>query len=146
MLCRDSGFTPNVVQETEDVVTSIALVSLGFGVCCVPESTVNLKLPNVAYVPLYSPTPKIDLDCVYRKDIDSTILDAFLAIVRDYGNGTSYRFVKVMNSERLHASGAIAGYLLFAMILMSIINGLSSSVSAFLCRHTGMVGRVDNVP
>ncbi len=36
-----------------------------------------------------------------------------------------------MNSERLHASGAIAGYLLFAMILMSIINGLSSSVSAF---------------
>ncbi len=94
MLCRDSGFTPNVVQETEDVVTSIALVSLGFGVCCVPESTVNLKLPNVAYIPLYSPTPKIDLDCVYRKDIDSTILDAFLAIVRDYGKRNKLSFCK----------------------------------------------------
>lgn len=84
-LCREAGFTPNVIQETEDVVTSIALVSLGFGICCVPESSANLKLPNVVYVPIKSPIPTIDLDCIYRKDGASPILNAFLEIVRNYG-------------------------------------------------------------
>jgi DNA-binding transcriptional LysR family regulator len=85
-LCRNAGFTPNVVQETEDVTTSIALVSLGFGICCVPESTTNLQLPNVSYVPLCSPTPTIDFDCIYRQHDKSPILNAFLGIVRDYSN------------------------------------------------------------
>jgi DNA-binding transcriptional LysR family regulator len=83
-LCRNAGFTPNVIQETEDVVTSIALVSLGFGICCVPESATNLQLPNVTYVPLCSPTPTIDFDCIYRRHDQSPILHAFLGIVRDY--------------------------------------------------------------
>lgn len=83
-LCREAGFSPNITQETDDVVSSIALVSLGFGLCCVPESTTNLKLPNVTYIPLRSPTPTIDLDCIYRKDDNSPTLNAFLAIVRDY--------------------------------------------------------------
>lgn len=83
-LCRESGFTPNVIQETEDVVTSVALVSLGFGLCCVPQSAANLKLPNVCYVPLKSPVPTIDLDCIYRRDDESPILAAFLTIIHHY--------------------------------------------------------------
>ncbi len=44
-LCNRAGFTPRVVQEVEDVVTSIALVSSGFGICVVPECATSLRLP-----------------------------------------------------------------------------------------------------
>jgi len=84
-LCLSEGFQPNVVQEVEDVVTAVALVSSGFGLAMVPASGANLKLPGVEYRPLKKvPTPSIDLSCVYRKDDQSPILQAFLDIIRTY--------------------------------------------------------------
>ncbi|GAB2182451.1 LysR family transcriptional regulator [Denitratisoma sp. agr-D3] len=84
-LCHNEGFQPNVVQEVEDVVTAVALVSSGFGLSMVPASGANLKLPDVVYLPLKKvPTPSIDLSCVYRKDDRSPILHAFLEIIRSY--------------------------------------------------------------
>lgn len=84
-LCHNEGFQPQIVQEVEDVVTAVALVSSGFGVSMVPESGANLKLPGVVYRPLKKvPTPSIDLSCVYRKDDQSPILRAFLDIIRSY--------------------------------------------------------------
>jgi len=84
-LCLTEGFQPNIVQEVEDVVTAVALVSSGFGLAMVPESGANLKLPDVVYLPLKkTPTPSIDLSCIYRKDDQSPILHAFLEIIRSY--------------------------------------------------------------
>ncbi|RTL49435.1 MAG: LysR family transcriptional regulator [Rhodocyclaceae bacterium] len=86
-LCRAEGFHPNIVQEVEDVVTGVALVSSGFGISMVPESGANLKLPGVVYRPLKkTPSPSIDLSCVYRKNDQSPILQAFLDIIRAYRN------------------------------------------------------------
>lgn len=82
--CRAAGFHPQIVQEAGDVVVSVALVSIGFGVCLVPESGRNLQLPEVVYRPLQAPAPTIDLDCVYRTDDDSPILEAFLGIVHSF--------------------------------------------------------------
>lgn len=84
-LCLSEGFRPKVAQETDDVVTCIALVSGGFGVSLVTESTMNLKLPGVVYRPIKkSPAPFVELSCLYRKNDQSPILRAFLEVVREF--------------------------------------------------------------
>jgi DNA-binding transcriptional LysR family regulator len=82
-LCRDRGFEPNVVQEVDDVVTAIALVSSGFGSAIVTESATNLQLPHVTFTPLErTPETGIELFCQYPKGEPSPILAAFLEIIR----------------------------------------------------------------
>ena len=84
-LFHSEGVQPQITQEVEDVVTAVSLVSSGFGISLVPESGANLKLPGVVYRPLKKvPTPSIDLSCIYRKDDQSPILQAFLDIIRAY--------------------------------------------------------------
>lgn len=83
-LCHREGFQPRVAQEVEDVVTSIALVSCGFGVCVVPECATRLRLPRVVYRPLKGSNQIIELGCAYRPDDRSPILRSFLEVVRKF--------------------------------------------------------------
>ena len=86
-LCRRDGFQPSVVQEVGDAVNGVALVATGFGLCIVPESATNLKLPGVVYRPLKrNPPPQVDLSCIYRGDDESPILASFLDIARTFRN------------------------------------------------------------
>lgn len=83
--CHEEGFDPWIVQEVDDAVTAIALVSSGFGLCVVPESARNLKLPGVVYKPLHKAKPMvIDFCVLYRKGDQSPILTSFLEIVRKF--------------------------------------------------------------
>ena len=85
-ICHDMGFSPQISQKVGDVITAIALVSSGFGICLVPASVISLNLPNVVYRPL-SGLPEnanIDLSCIYRSNDNSTILKAFLEVCRAY--------------------------------------------------------------
>ncbi len=76
------GLAVRVVQQVEDVLTSIALVSSGFGLCITTASAASLQLPHVEYRPLKSRTlHDIDLSCLYRRDDKSPILRQFLAVV-----------------------------------------------------------------
>lgn len=87
-LIHDEGGVPQVVQEVADVVTAIALVASGFGICVTPQAASNLKLPGVVYRPIKaSPPPSIELACLYRQDDESPILNAFLEIVRELPPG-----------------------------------------------------------
>lgn len=82
-LFHEQGITPNIAHEVDDVTTGIALVSSGMGLSLVTQSASNLKLPNVAYVPLeHSDTGAFDLDIIYRSDDTSPLLKAFLDTVR----------------------------------------------------------------
>ena len=84
-LFKDAGVQPHVVQEVKDVVTAVALVSSGFGLCVTPEAANSLRLPGVVYRPLHGkPVPTIDLVCLYRRDDSSPILGAFLETVRAF--------------------------------------------------------------
>ncbi|MBI3153935.1 MAG: LysR family transcriptional regulator [Burkholderiales bacterium] len=83
-LCHAEGFQPRVAQEVEDVVTSIALVSCGFGICVVPECATRLRLPHVVYRPLKGSEQLIELGCAYRPDDRSPILRSFLDVVRQF--------------------------------------------------------------
>ncbi len=87
-LCRQDGFQPEVVQEVGDAVHGVALVATGFGLCIVPESATNLKLPGVVYRPLRrTPPPQVDLSCIYRCHDQSPILRSFLEIARTFRPG-----------------------------------------------------------
>ena len=77
------GLQPQVELEVKDVVTAVALVSSGFGLCVTPEAASSLQLPGVVYRPLKAdPPPTVDLVCLYRLDDASPILTAFLETVR----------------------------------------------------------------
>lgn len=84
-LCRNRGFTPDISQIVGDAITAIALVSGGFGMSVVSESAINLQLPGVVYRPFHDGTgTTVDLSCIYRKDDQSTILHAFLGVIRGF--------------------------------------------------------------
>ena len=84
-LCRQDGFLPKVVQEVGDAVNGVALVASGFGLCIVPDSATNMRIPGVVYRPLLrNPMPQVDLSCLYRSDDESPILREFLAIARTF--------------------------------------------------------------
>lgn len=79
------GARMNVVQSVEDVLTSIALVAGGFGLCVATESTASLQLPGVVYRPLKSLHLKdIELACIHRREDPSPILATFLDVVREF--------------------------------------------------------------
>lgn len=83
-MCHRAGFAPNVVQEVGDAVTAAALVSSGFGICVMPESAISLQLPQIVFRRLEWPHQTIDLDCLYHRKEQSSILRAFLEIVRGF--------------------------------------------------------------
>ncbi len=80
---RAEGIQLRIEQEVEDVVTCIALVASRFGLCVTTASASNLQLPGVVYRPLVSTNLKdIELSCLYRREDNSPILRAFLALIK----------------------------------------------------------------
>ncbi len=74
-----------VEQEVEDVLTAVALVAGGFGVCVAAASSASLRLPGVVYRPLVSQhLREIELSCLYRRSDQSPLLAAFIAVVREF--------------------------------------------------------------
>ncbi|MEY4752802.1 MAG: hypothetical protein RJA44_477 [Pseudomonadota bacterium] len=82
---RQAGVRLRVEQQVEDVLTCIALVASGFGLCITTASTASLQLPGVTYRPLQSVHLRdVELSCLYRRTDASPVLAAFLAVVRDF--------------------------------------------------------------
>lgn len=82
-LFKNESLYPNVTQEVGDAATGVALVAGGLGVCLVPESTTNLRIPGVVYRPIsHVPRLTVDLSCIYRRSEQSPTLRALLEIVR----------------------------------------------------------------
>ena len=86
-LFRFHNFEPIVVQKAADLIAATIMVSGSFGSALLPESILNLRLPNVVYRPLVTEVDcMIDLHCAYRKDEESPLLDALLECVRTYAH------------------------------------------------------------
>lgn len=84
-MCRQAGFELHKTEVVDDVVTAIALVSCGFGVCIAVASASTLKAPGVRYIPL-DPKSSIPVElCLYtRRTSDSRQLSAFRALATRY--------------------------------------------------------------
>jgi DNA-binding transcriptional LysR family regulator len=77
------NITPNIVQDVDDVVTAVSLVSSGLGLCLVVEAARNLQLPGVSYIPLKEADQvQFDLCMIWRTEDHSPLLEAFLTVAR----------------------------------------------------------------
>src|ERR1700761_2565541 len=82
-LCLDEGFQPRISQEVVDSVTAVSLVAAGFGVSLVPATVAQLSLPGVVFRRLAKKPPvMVDFNCIYRRDDEQPILQAFLSTIR----------------------------------------------------------------
>ncbi|HSN80729.1 MAG TPA: LysR substrate-binding domain-containing protein, partial [Rhodoferax sp.] len=84
-LFRLQNFSPLIVHKAADMISAVVMVSGGFGSALVPESVLNLKLPDVVFRPLAPDIAStVDLHCVYRKDEKSPLLAALLTCIHDF--------------------------------------------------------------
>jgi len=82
---RREGVRLRVEQEVEDVLTAVALVASGFGLCITTQSASNLRLPGVVFRPLdCAHLRDVELSCLYRRGDSSPILAAFLKVVHGF--------------------------------------------------------------
>lgn len=82
---HEEGVRLKIVQSVDDVLTCVALVAGGFGLCIATESTASLQLPGIIYRPLNSRLlHDIELSCIYRRGDESPVLAAFLDVVRAF--------------------------------------------------------------
>jgi DNA-binding transcriptional LysR family regulator len=72
-VCRQAGFTPNVVQEAEEMQTIISLVSAGIGVSLAPAAVETFQRPHVVYRPLRGPNANLEL-ALAQRSIDHSML------------------------------------------------------------------------
>jgi DNA-binding transcriptional LysR family regulator len=84
-LFRHHNFDPLIVHKAADMISAVVMVAGGFGSALVPESVLNLRLPEVVFRPLLTQVESlIDLHCVYRKDEQSPLLAALLECIHAY--------------------------------------------------------------
>ncbi len=80
--CRTAGFNPIVAQETMDLQTAMALVSVGAGLSIVPASIKQSHRHGVAYLRLDDADVTTTLFMVWRRDNRSPLLNNFRTVVR----------------------------------------------------------------
>jgi DNA-binding transcriptional LysR family regulator len=84
-MCRNAGFSLNVVHEVDSLVGALTLVSAYLGIAfCTPG--LKKVWPEIAFRPLQS-TAQLQQAVAYRRDAQSPALDTFLHIVRQTVRG-----------------------------------------------------------
>ncbi|RYZ01680.1 MAG: LysR family transcriptional regulator [Myxococcales bacterium] len=82
-VCRDSGFSPNIVQEAPQIDV-LALVAAGFGLSILPESVRELRRADIVLRPIIG-SPTTELRLVWRSGDPSPAVARFLETVRRVG-------------------------------------------------------------
>lgn len=97
-LSRFFGTKPRIVHRADDVLTTLSLVSCGFGITFAPPSVQALQIPNVVFRP-YTGGARIpfDVQCVYRKNDQSPLLRDMLETVR------AFRAVQIAGQQDVDA-------------------------------------------
>jgi DNA-binding transcriptional LysR family regulator len=86
-VCREAGFSPQVVQEAGEMQTIVSLVSAGIGVSLVPESVETFRRPRVAYRPLRGPNASLEIALARRRDDRSPLVAQFREVARTVRTG-----------------------------------------------------------
>jgi DNA-binding transcriptional LysR family regulator len=79
-VCREAGFSPKIVQETNDTQTIVSLVSAGFGV-------VNFPHPRVVYKRLRGPNASLEIALAEPLHTHSPLAGHFRAIAQSVADG-----------------------------------------------------------
>jgi DNA-binding transcriptional LysR family regulator len=81
-VCKRNGFIPASQVMAQDFLTAISLVSVGVGVCIVPQSVALNERTGVVYRNFEGFNPGTKLSLNYRRDNRSPHLFGFLALAR----------------------------------------------------------------
>jgi DNA-binding transcriptional LysR family regulator len=81
-ICAKAGFRPIIVQEPEDLHTSLSLVAAGLGLALVPESARNAPRSGVVYRDVSEPALYTDFMLSYRRDNVDTLLKMFRCLIK----------------------------------------------------------------
>src|SRR4029077_5156825 len=86
-LCRSAGFMPEIAREEADgALSPLGLVSAGFGVALVPETFQQILPVEGEFRPLRPSIPTFDFHIAWRRDNQSTVLHAFLEMLREHAH------------------------------------------------------------
>ncbi len=72
---------PNIVQQTRDLQTMLALVAAGVGIAIVPESTVYIAPEGIDMIPLQGPYASWDVGMFWNPALADPLRDLFIGMV-----------------------------------------------------------------
>lgn len=81
-MCTKEGFSPEIVQETGEMYTAIALVAAGVGIAILPKSVVLAQSRNVVMKPLACATAVSEIAIAVRKSENSSLVDSFVQVAK----------------------------------------------------------------
>jgi len=81
-ICRNAGYMPNVVQETAEMSTALALVSAGLGVAIVPEGITRGHRGRVAVTTLRREKIQSEIGMASISDRQSPLLRHLMGIAK----------------------------------------------------------------
>jgi DNA-binding transcriptional LysR family regulator len=81
--CQRVGCYPQRLPGATQMLTVIGLVAAGMGLSLVPESMRAVQWKGIVYRPVEEATPLADLTALWRRDTTSTVVQAFVALVRE---------------------------------------------------------------
>lgn len=82
-LCHRAGFSPNVVQEVNEMQVLLGLVSAGLGIAIVSGAAQQFGRKGVVYRQLQPASSEVALAIAWREANQSPVLQAFLTIARE---------------------------------------------------------------
>jgi hypothetical protein len=76
-ICRNAGFSLNVVHEVDNAIASLTMVTTGLGLAfCSPA--MRTFWPDIAFRPFLEAAPALEYAVGYRGEAQSPLLDSFL--------------------------------------------------------------------
>jgi DNA-binding transcriptional LysR family regulator len=81
-ICTREGFSPNIVQETREMYTAIALVAAGVGIAIVPHSVAVAQSRNIVMKPLSKSIGCSEIALATRAGDNSSLVRAFVSVAR----------------------------------------------------------------
>lgn len=83
-LCTREGFSPNIIQETGEMYTAIALVAAGAGIAILPKSVVLAQSAKVIMKPLPRSTGISEIAIATRAKDQSPLVRSFLVLAAEH--------------------------------------------------------------
>jgi len=87
-MCVKEGFSPNIVQETGEMYTAIALVAAGAGIAILPKSVVLAQSKNIVMRPLAGSVPTSEIAIATRVRNNSLIVRSFIELAAEQYNNS----------------------------------------------------------
>lgn len=83
-MCTRDGFSPEIVQETGEMYTAVALVSAGVGVAILPRSVVLAQPRNVVVKELPSSAGSSEIAIAVRRLDNGSLIESFIQAAESF--------------------------------------------------------------